>query len=292
MLFSVKPQHESAIGIHISPPFWTSLPSLSPSHPSRLIQSPCLSFLRCTVQQIMCQPSSPFLVPHPQASFSMGKLTELSWPLMTPSFRTLCSIWIEHLGGSRSRTGSTCLCRRPGHPCRQLRLQSDFSAYQLPHGISTFLVSEHRDCPSLSWAFVRMRDTPLGPMQSLARGAWARVQWPPDQAPLGSLQTAQLSQAAYLQSAWEGGQEVRAQPHWGGNWGSGWLSWMSTCFLAHDLGRCKHTNLGEKPWFSLRGCKEPDRCHSTSTQILASRSLCFVVYKMGPQIIIRQSHKG
>ena len=35
----------SAIGIHILPPFWTSLPSPSPSHPSRLIQSPCLSFL-------------------------------------------------------------------------------------------------------------------------------------------------------------------------------------------------------------------------------------------------------
>ena len=33
------------IGIHISPHSWTSLPSPSPSHPSRLIQSPCLSFL-------------------------------------------------------------------------------------------------------------------------------------------------------------------------------------------------------------------------------------------------------
>ena len=48
LLFSVKAQHESAIGIHIPPPFWTSLPSPSPSHPSRLIQNPCLSFLRCT----------------------------------------------------------------------------------------------------------------------------------------------------------------------------------------------------------------------------------------------------
>ena len=44
LLFSVKPQPESAIGIHISPPIRTSLPSPSPSHPSRLIQSPCLSF--------------------------------------------------------------------------------------------------------------------------------------------------------------------------------------------------------------------------------------------------------
>ena len=29
--------HESAIGVHMSPPSWTSLPSPSPSHPSRLI---------------------------------------------------------------------------------------------------------------------------------------------------------------------------------------------------------------------------------------------------------------
>ena len=39
LLFSVKPQHESAIGIHISPPFWNSLPSVSPSHPGRLFTS-------------------------------------------------------------------------------------------------------------------------------------------------------------------------------------------------------------------------------------------------------------
>ena len=44
----VKPHHESAIGIHISPPFWTYLPSPFPFH-SRLIQSPCLSFLSLTV---------------------------------------------------------------------------------------------------------------------------------------------------------------------------------------------------------------------------------------------------
>ena len=44
--FSVEPKHESAIGIHMSPPFWTSLPSPSLPLPSRLVQSPCLSSLR------------------------------------------------------------------------------------------------------------------------------------------------------------------------------------------------------------------------------------------------------
>ena len=39
LLFSDKYQHESALGIHMSLPSWTSLPSLIPSHPSRLLQS-------------------------------------------------------------------------------------------------------------------------------------------------------------------------------------------------------------------------------------------------------------
>ena len=37
LLFSIKFQHESAIGIHMSPPSWASLPSPSPFHPSKLI---------------------------------------------------------------------------------------------------------------------------------------------------------------------------------------------------------------------------------------------------------------
>ena len=47
-LLSVKPQQESAIDIHISQHFWTSLPSSSPSHTSRLIQRPCLTLLSHT----------------------------------------------------------------------------------------------------------------------------------------------------------------------------------------------------------------------------------------------------
>ena len=44
LLFFVKPQHEAAIGIHISPLFWTSLPSPSPSHPSSWYRGPVWVF--------------------------------------------------------------------------------------------------------------------------------------------------------------------------------------------------------------------------------------------------------
>ena len=43
--FSVIHQQESAIGTPMSPPSQISLPSSSPSDPSRLTQSPCLSSL-------------------------------------------------------------------------------------------------------------------------------------------------------------------------------------------------------------------------------------------------------
>ena len=45
MLVSTKDQHESAIGLTMPPPTWTSLPPPSPSHPSRLLRSPGLSSL-------------------------------------------------------------------------------------------------------------------------------------------------------------------------------------------------------------------------------------------------------
>ena len=46
--FSVKHQQESARGTPMSPSSRTSLPSPFPSHPSRLLQSPCLSSLSDT----------------------------------------------------------------------------------------------------------------------------------------------------------------------------------------------------------------------------------------------------
>jgi len=38
----------------MSPPSWTSFPSLTPSHPSSLSQSPSLSFLSLTASMVMC----------------------------------------------------------------------------------------------------------------------------------------------------------------------------------------------------------------------------------------------
>ena len=48
VLVSAIHQHESAIGIHMSSPSWTSLPPPTPSHPSRLSQSTGLSSLSHT----------------------------------------------------------------------------------------------------------------------------------------------------------------------------------------------------------------------------------------------------
>ena len=43
VLVSAIYQHESAVGIHMSPPSWASLPPPTPSHPSRLSQNTWLS---------------------------------------------------------------------------------------------------------------------------------------------------------------------------------------------------------------------------------------------------------
>ena len=76
VLVSAKPQHESAIGIPMFPPSWTCLPAPSPSHPSRLSQSPGLS--SCVLQQIptgwlvytwQCICFSATLSIHPSLSF-------------------------------------------------------------------------------------------------------------------------------------------------------------------------------------------------------------------------------
>ena len=78
LLFSVKPLHESAIGTHISPPFRTSLPSSAPSKPSRLIQSPCLSFLSHTTNSLVFKIAIYF--PYGNVSFHVTLYT--SHPLL------------------------------------------------------------------------------------------------------------------------------------------------------------------------------------------------------------------
>ena len=50
MLVSATHQNESATGIHVSPPSWTSLPAPTPSHPSRLSQT--LDWAPWVTQQI------------------------------------------------------------------------------------------------------------------------------------------------------------------------------------------------------------------------------------------------
>ena len=50
LLFSVQLQHESVIGIYIVPPFWTSLPSSSSSHPSMVDTEPL--WVSWVIQQI------------------------------------------------------------------------------------------------------------------------------------------------------------------------------------------------------------------------------------------------
>ena len=48
-LISAIYQHELSIGVHMPPPSWTSIPPPTLSHPSRLLQSPCLRSLSHTV---------------------------------------------------------------------------------------------------------------------------------------------------------------------------------------------------------------------------------------------------
>ena len=54
MLVSVVQQCESVISIHMSPPPWTSLSPLTPSHSSRLLQSTSLSSLYYTASSHCC----------------------------------------------------------------------------------------------------------------------------------------------------------------------------------------------------------------------------------------------
>ena len=75
MFLSAKHQYESAIGMYMSPPSWTSLPSPCPSH-SSLLQSPSLSSLSHTANShwlsILCKVMLSFhlsLSIHPTLSF-------------------------------------------------------------------------------------------------------------------------------------------------------------------------------------------------------------------------------
>ena len=80
LLFSVKLQHESATGIHVCPRSWTSLPLPSPSHPSRLIHSSCLSFLKHTENSPWLSNLHPRLLSSMSISlFSISVSPLLTW---------------------------------------------------------------------------------------------------------------------------------------------------------------------------------------------------------------------
>ena len=87
VLYTILNTHESAIGTHVSPTSWIPLPSPSPHHPSRLLQSTgfgysasyiklliylnCLSILCMVMYMFQCyflKPSHPLLPPlHPKS---------------------------------------------------------------------------------------------------------------------------------------------------------------------------------------------------------------------------------
>ena len=86
--------YELAIGICMSPSSWTSLPAPTPSHPSRLLQSPCLSSLSHTanfhwlsilhmvVYMLPCfflHLSHPFHVPHGHSSVLSASHWKWKW---------------------------------------------------------------------------------------------------------------------------------------------------------------------------------------------------------------------
>ena len=78
LLFSVIPQHESAIGIHISSPFRTSLPSPCTSNPSRLITEPLFELLEP-------QSKFPLAIYFTYGNVSFHVILHTSHPLVPPT---------------------------------------------------------------------------------------------------------------------------------------------------------------------------------------------------------------
>ena len=87
----VKHPHESAIGIHMSPPSWTSFPPPSPAHPSRLSQSPSLGSLRHTANSLWL--SVLHMIVYMFACYSLNSSHLLFLP---PSpCPQVCSLWLR-----------------------------------------------------------------------------------------------------------------------------------------------------------------------------------------------------
>ena len=82
-------QHESAIDIHMSPPSLTSLPLLSPSHPSRLSQSTRLRSLRHAAN------SHWLSVLHVVMYIFLCYYLNSSHPLLSPLCTQVCSLCLH-----------------------------------------------------------------------------------------------------------------------------------------------------------------------------------------------------
>ena len=90
VLASATHQHESAIGIHMSPPSWTLLlPSPIPSHPSRLSQSTGLSSL-CHIEN-----SHSLSILHMVMSMFPCYSLNLSHSLLPPLCPQVCSLYLR-----------------------------------------------------------------------------------------------------------------------------------------------------------------------------------------------------
>ena len=112
VLVSAIQQQDSAVGRHMSPPAWTCLPPPTPSHPSRLSQSPSLRSLNrlpwlsvlhavaCMFSPYSLRSSHPALSvrptlsfpPYPQVCFLCLRLHCCC--LATKSFRLFATPWI------------------------------------------------------------------------------------------------------------------------------------------------------------------------------------------------------
>ena len=147
-------QHDSVIGVHVSPPSWTLLPPPTPtaSYPSRLSQStdlsslshtanPWLSVLHIAVCMFPCYspfvpPLLPRAVPHTSTSLFISTILPDSWMCI--------NIWYSLF----SLTYFTLYKQAPGSPTSLELTRAPFGGLVIPHPI---YVVRALDLPTCRW---------------------------------------------------------------------------------------------------------------------------------------------